>query len=170
DDIKELFDFKIERGDMTLIVKDPSLEKVGKFAEWKKHAAIFLESPKKIYLERQGRNQAIAYVWEFPDDYYNPTTVVTPVYGKRKKNGKIGAPIKEITAFDLEEINVSPETLQLYQTLTSLETDDYIVDEHSSAVSQIEDDDIDFVLHERAYHVIEGVYEVLSHQGNYLLR
>src|SRR5690606_21883334 len=106
DDIEGLFHFEIKEGDLRLIVKDASIEKVGQYAEWKKLAAIYLEAPRKILLESDSKDFAIAYVWALPDDYY-PMLRVMPIYGKRKKSGKIGAPLREIDTYSLKNIKMT---------------------------------------------------------------
>lgn len=175
DDTKDLFDFKIEKGDLKLVLKDPGLEKVGKHAEWKKYAGMFLEHPKKIILKQNEHSFLTAYVWRLPDnESYNPTLRVTPIYGKEKKNGKIGAPLKEIDAFALEELNLSPEDLHLYQALYILEEEDFSSEGHSIDFQEDNQESISYERHftllERAHQIIGGVYEQLSEQANYLLK
>ena len=172
DNIEHLFGFEIKSGDLHLIVKDPSIEKVGKYADWKKYASIFLEAPKKILLEDEMRDFATAYVWALPDEYHTILRVM-PIYGKRKKNGKIGAPLREIDDSSLKNMKMSAEDMQLYQALSKNSSNDYGNWSYGSITSQGADlDEAESYLdaHEKTYQTIGSEYNRLGGKDNYLLK
>lgn len=173
DNTEGLFDFEIKEGDLHLIIKDAGIEKVGQFAEWKKHAAIFLEAPRKVLLESSAKDFAIAYVWSLPDDYYPMLRVLT-IYGKRKKNGKIGAPLREIDDHSLKNIKMSGEEMHLYQALGK-SSNSYYSNKWSYAMdasndTEIDDADYYFDVQEAAHQNIGTEYSKLSDKDNYLLK
>lgn len=173
DDIEGLFHFEIKEGDLRLIVKDASIEKVGQYAEWKKLAAIYLEAPRKILLESDSKDFAIAYVWALPDDYY-PMLRVMPIYGKRKKSGKIGAPLREIDTYSLKNIKMTGEEMHLYQALSKISNNPYGNKwNHATETSngaEMEDADVYFDIQEATHQIIGNEYIKLSGQDNYLLK
>lgn len=173
DNIEGIFHFEIKDGNLNLVVKDPSIEKVGKYAEWKKHAAVFLDAPKKILLESDTKDFAIAYVWNLPDDYY-PMLRVAPIYGKRKKNGKIGAPLREIDLHSLKNIKMSGEEMHLYQALSKNNGNsygnklNYALDANNDAT--LEGAESYFDIQEASHQIIGTEYNKLTDHDNYLLK
>ena len=172
DNLEGLFEFTLENGNLQLVVLDPTLEKTGPYAEWKKKASIFLDHKKSIFLEKKALDHVIAYAWEHPDNFHiRPTVKVSTIYGKKKSNGNIGAPLRRIDYENIQDVNLSQEDLRVFQSLSQLEHEDFLVDNPDSEISLQEQKDGDkFLEQERAHQIIGNVYERLSQNNNYLIK
>lgn len=173
DDLEGLFNFSLENGNLQLLVLDPSLEKTGVYAEWKKKASIFLDHKKNIFLDKKGADQVIAYVWEYPDSFHLRQAVkVSTIFGKRKSNGNIGAPLRRVTSENMEDVNLSQAALGIYQILKHLDYEDFIADELkelSNSPQEYKEPD-KFLEHERAHQIIGNVFDQLSKNSNFLIK